>query len=68
MDSSKRKFPVTLMLDSDRLAKLEALSRGSDEADEQAHPPLRRPIGRERLGGPDRPDMNALAEMLRATD
>ena len=32
MDSRKRKFPVTLMFDSDRHAKLEALSRGSDES------------------------------------
>ena len=47
MDSRKRKLPATLMLDSDRLAKSEALSRGSDEADEPAHPPLRGSIGRE---------------------
>jgi len=67
MDSRKRKFPVTLMFDSDRLAKLEALSRGSDEPMSKL---IRLSVGQlvERLGGPDRPDMNALAEMLRATD
>ena len=67
MDSRKRQFPVTLMLDSDRLAKLEALSRGSDESMSKL---IRLSVDQlvERLGGPDRPDMNALAEMLRATD
>ena len=67
MDSRKRKFTVTQMFDSGRLAKFEALSRGSDESMSK---PIRLSADQlvERLGGPDRPDMNAPAEMLGATD
>ena len=68
MDSNKRKIPVTLMLDGERLTALETLAQEADKSSMSkiVRLALDRLVGS--LRGPDGPDMAALKEMLKATD
>lgn len=68
MDPSRRKIPVTLMLDAQRLSAIETLAQGSDKSSMSKIVRLAvdRLVGS--LGGPESPDLAALRELLKATD
>ena len=64
MDISKRKFPVSLMLDSDCHRRLQAVSRSTRLSMSQL---VRLSVGRtlRQLGDPERPDVEAVAALRR---
>ena len=67
MDISKRKFPVSLMLDSDCHQRLQAVSRATHLSMSEL---VRLSVDRtlRQLGDPERPDVEALTALRREAD
>ena len=67
MDVSKRKFPVSLMLDGDCHRRLQAVSRSTRLSMSEL---VRLSVGRtlRQLGDPERPDPEAVAALRREAE